>query len=76
MSNPPHTYPHGVLCWIDIEKADPDAAAEFYGALLKWDFHAATPPDAPAAYLIATLGGEDAAAIGGGDDGEWTSYIA
>lgn len=76
MTNPPHTYPHGVLCWIDIEKADPGAAKDFYGALLGWQFHAATSPDAPAAYLIATLDGEDAAAIGGGEDGEWTTYIA
>ncbi|HWI31054.1 MAG TPA: VOC family protein [Microbacterium sp.] len=76
MTNPPHTYPHGVLCWIDIEKSDPDAAADFYRGLLGWDFHAATPPDAPDTYLIATLDGEDAAAIGGGEDGEWMTYVA
>ena len=76
MTKPPRTYPHGVPCWIDIEKADPDGAADFYGALLGWDFHTATPPDAPDSYLIATIDGEDEAAIGGGDDGEWTTYIA
>ena len=57
------TYPHGVTCWIDTEQPDVDAAQEFYGGLLGWEFTVATPPDAPARYVIATLDGQDVAAL-------------
>ena len=46
----PRTYPEGVSCWVDIEEADVDEAARFYGALFGWTFiEAASKPR----YLIA-----------------------
>lgn len=74
----PHTYPHGVTCWIDLQVADAPAAAEFYGDLLGWETHDALPPEAPATYLIATLDGQDAAAIEPRAPGPafWLTYIA
>jgi hypothetical protein len=71
------TYPHGVTCWIDVEQPDVDAAQEFYGALLGWQFTVATPPDAPARYVIATLEGDDVAAIAESHAvGGWNTHVA
>ena len=74
----PHTYPQGVTCWIDLQVADAPAAAEFYGDLLGWKTHDALPPEVPASYLIATLDGQDAAAIEprAGGAASWLTYIA
>src|SRR6187431_3366533 len=71
------TYPHGVTCWVDVEQPDVNAAQEFYGGLLGWEFAVATPPDAPAPYVIASLDGRDVAGLGvtaGG--GQWNTYVA
>lgn len=69
------TYPHGVTSWIDTEQPDPDAAARFYGGLFGWTFTAAAPT-----YRIATLEGQDVAAIGTGPVGTgpvaWNTYVA
>jgi uncharacterized protein len=71
------TYPHGVTCWIDSEQPDVDAAQEFYGGLLGWQFTVATPPDAPARYVIATLDGADVAALAEAEAvGGWNTYVA
>ncbi|MFC8680469.1 VOC family protein [Microbacterium ureisolvens] len=72
----PRTYPAGVPCWVDVTAPDLEAATRFYGGLFGWEFHDAMPPGAPGAYLIATLDGEDAAALAAGDRAEWMSYIA
>jgi uncharacterized protein len=75
----PRTYPHGVTCWIDVAAPDVDAAAAFYGGLLGWTFADAMPPDAPTRYVIAQLGGRDAAAIASAAPGEtasWRTYVA
>jgi uncharacterized protein len=57
----PRTYPEGVSCWVDIEEADVEEAARFYGALFGWTFaEAASKPR----YLIAQRDGQDAAGIG------------
>ena len=60
------TYPHGVPCWIDTEAPDADAAARFYGELFGWTFEYS---GAPGSYLMASLGGQDVAAVtrGAGD---------
>jgi predicted enzyme related to lactoylglutathione lyase len=79
MATTSRTYPQGVTCWVDTEQPDPRAAAEFYGALFGWEFENVMPPDAPAVYLIATLGGQDVAAIGSGAAQHvpaWNTYIA
>jgi predicted enzyme related to lactoylglutathione lyase len=73
------TYPHGVTCWVDTEQPDPAAAAEFYRGLFGWTLSDAMPPDAPGTYLIATLDGQDVAAIApaiGGRPAAWNTYVA
>jgi uncharacterized protein len=75
------TYPHGVTCWVDTEQPDVDAAQEFYGGLLGWKFSVATPPDAPSRYVIATLDGQDVAALAQAPEVEtgaarWNTYVA
>src|SRR5690242_15822244 len=71
------TYPQGVTCWIDVSTPDVSAATEFYGRLLGWTFEDVLPPDAPERYVIATLHGRDAGAIGSGDGAAtWNTYIA
>jgi uncharacterized protein len=73
----PRTYPHGVPCWVDTEQPDVRLATRFYGGVLGWTFTDAVPPDAPGSYLIATLEGQDVAAIGPGDAAPaWNTYIA
>lgn len=44
-----HTYPAGVTSWVDVEQDDVEAATRFYGAVLGWTFHDATPPGTPVA---------------------------
>jgi predicted enzyme related to lactoylglutathione lyase len=72
------TYPHGVTCWIDTEQPDLDAAGHFYAGLFGWTFTDVVPPDAPGSYLIATLDGQDVAALGpsAGSTATWNTYIA
>ena len=72
------TYPHGVTCWIDTEQPDPAAASRFYAGLFGWTLTEAMPPGAPGSYLVATLDGEDVAAIApaSGDTATWNTYVA
>lgn len=78
------TYPEGVTSWVDVEQDDVEAAMRFYGAVLGWSFHDATPPGAPVRYVIAQVDGQDAAGIGGpaaptGNgtaDPFWHTYVA
>jgi uncharacterized protein len=74
----PRTYPHGVTCWIDTEQPDPQAAHRFYSGLFGWTLTDAVPADAPGSYLIATIDGQDVAAIGpaSGDAATWNTYVA
>ena len=77
----PRTYPAGVPCWIDLEVPDAAAVAPFYAALLGWTLTDAMPPEAPGHYLIATLDGQDVAAIASGaasigQDPVWSTYVA
>ncbi|MBD8078630.1 VOC family protein [Cellulosimicrobium arenosum] len=74
---PPRTYPHGVPCWVDTEQPDVDAALAFYGALFGWDFEDRLPPGAGGRYVVASLGGQDVAAIASGQGPpEWITYVA
>jgi predicted enzyme related to lactoylglutathione lyase len=73
------SYPAGVMCWIDTEQPDVDAARHFYAALFGWTFNDAVPADAPGMYLIAALDGAVVAAIGppqGDAPVMWNTYIA
>lgn len=73
------TYPHGVPSWIDTVAEDLDEAKRFYAGLFDWTFTDAIPEEAPGHYLIATVGGQDVAAIGSPEDGDapaWRTYVA
>jgi uncharacterized protein len=72
------SYPHGVTCWIDTEQPDLEAASRFYRGLFGWTLTDAVPPDAPGSYLIATLDGQDVAALGPatGSTATWNTYVA
>jgi|GEM_PF-164759 len=81
------TYPQGVTSWVDIEQQDVERAKAFYGAVLGWTFHDATPPGLPFRYVIAQVDGLDAAGIGGpsdpgasapdgAGDPSWHTYVA
>jgi predicted enzyme related to lactoylglutathione lyase len=72
------TYPAGVTCWVDTEQPDVDAAMSFYGKFFGWTFESVLPPDAPGRYVIASLHGRDAGAIGSRDAGPalWNTYVA
>lgn len=76
---PRETYPHGVTCFIDIERADVDAAAAFYGGLFGWSFDERTPPGGPR-FLMAQLDGLTVAGIGepleGAEDPAWNTYVS
>jgi uncharacterized protein len=74
------TYPHGVTSWIDLGAPDTEEAQRFYAELFGWSFAEAMPPGAPGSYLIATVGGQDVAAIaparGGDTTAAWNTYVA
>ncbi len=85
MSEPtrePHRYPAGVPCWVDTERADPEAATRFYTELFGWEFADAVPAEVPVHYFIAQLAGQDVAAVGSSPaeapsaPPSWISYIA
>ncbi|NDO89726.1 VOC family protein [Cellulosimicrobium composti] len=76
-SRPVRTYPHGVPCWVDTEQPDVDAALAFYGALFGWDFEEKLPPGAGERYVVASLEGQDVAAVASGQGApEWITYVA
>jgi uncharacterized protein len=71
-------YEHGTPCWVDHTSPDPQAAAEFYGALFGWETENMMPPDAPGPYLMARLRGRDVAAISGQmspGPASWNTYV-
>jgi len=72
------SYPPGTTSWVEVAEPDLDAALAFYGDLLGWEFEDMLPPDAPARYVVATLGGLDVAALTGPADGDaaWSTYVA
>lgn len=76
--NGQRTYPHGVTSWIDTEQPDLEAAEQFYRGLFGWTLTNALPPGVPDSYLIATLEGEDVAAIAPASGGRagWNTYVA
>jgi uncharacterized protein len=76
----PRTYPHGVPSWVDTIAHDLDGARRFYAGLFGWTFADAMPVEAPGNYLIATLNGQDVAAVASPDSADevpsWRTYIA
>jgi predicted enzyme related to lactoylglutathione lyase len=77
MSNQDRYIP-GVPCWVDTTQPDPEAAVAFYGALFGWQFEDVMPPESPARYFVARLGGGDVAAVSAqpaGGQSAWNTYI-
>jgi predicted enzyme related to lactoylglutathione lyase len=75
----PRTYPQGVTSWIDTEQPDLEAARVFYAGLFGWTLTDAIPANAPESYLIATLDGDDVAALASAPAGAaatWNTYVA
>jgi predicted enzyme related to lactoylglutathione lyase len=73
-------YIPGVPCWIDTSQPDPEAAAEFYGALFGWELEDVMPPDAPGQYFMARIRGKDVAGVGSIPEGApqmaiWNTYV-
>jgi uncharacterized protein len=57
-------YIPGVPCALDTTQPDPEAAADFYGALFGWELEDVMPPESEARYFVARLRGLDVAAVG------------
>src|SRR3954454_22278501 len=75
----PRTYPPGVTCWVDTEQPDLEAATAFYAALFGWTLTDVVPPGAGDPYLVATLDGQDVAALApaiGGRPASQNTYVA
>ena len=76
----PRTYPQGVPSWLDTVAHDLDEAKRFYGGLFGWTFTDAIPAEVPESYLIATIDGQDVAAIASAESPDeavtWRTYIA
>ncbi|NYJ08430.1 VOC family protein [Petropleomorpha daqingensis] len=73
------TYPPGVTCWVDTEQPDVEAAADFYAGLLGWTLTDVVPPGMDDTYLVATLDGQDVAALApaiGDRPAAWNTYVA
>ena len=71
-------WPNGIPCWADLSVPDVDAAVEFYGRVLGWEFDP-TGPDY-GGYVLATVKGCAAGGIGPlpqpGAPSAWTLYLA
>jgi predicted enzyme related to lactoylglutathione lyase len=77
MAEQRRTYPHGVTCWIDTEQTDLQAAGRFYAGLFGWTLTDAMPAEAPGSYLVATVDGQDVAALASGTGTPaWNTYVA
>jgi predicted enzyme related to lactoylglutathione lyase len=69
-----------VPCWIDTSQPDPQAAADFYGALFGWELEDVMPPDAPVRYFMARIRGKDVAGVGSIPErapqmATWNTYV-
>jgi uncharacterized protein len=76
----PRSYPSGVTSWVDIAHEDVGGASAFYGELFGWTFTEEPLPGDADRYLVAQLGGLDAAGVLGTRahtrSSGWTTYIA
>jgi predicted enzyme related to lactoylglutathione lyase len=72
-------YSAGVPCWVEGLHRDPDAARDFYGALMGWEFEGSGgEPE----YFVARLRGRDVAGLASmpqaveDADGVWMTHLA
>ena len=73
------TYPPGVTSWIDTEQPNLEAARVFYTGLFGWTMADAMLADAPGPSVIATLDGQEVAAVrsaAAAGPATWNTYVA
>jgi predicted enzyme related to lactoylglutathione lyase len=73
-------YEHGVPCWVDTWRDDPESAVGFYRELFGWEAEQTMPAGASNRYFICRLRGRDVAGIGtplppGAPDAAWATYV-
>jgi predicted enzyme related to lactoylglutathione lyase len=61
-------YITGVPCWVDASEPDPEAALDFYGGLLGWEFEDVMPPGADGKYFMARVEAPGSSIFGTSDD--------
>ncbi len=68
----------GTPSWVDLSTTDPDAARDFYGPLLGWEY-VIDPSEETGHYATATVGGKNVAGVNGMSITEqppaWTTYF-
>jgi predicted enzyme related to lactoylglutathione lyase len=73
------SYAPGTPSWADLSTTDPDAARDFYGALLGWEY-AIDPSEQTGHYATASMAGKRVAGVNGMTITEqppaWTTYFA
>lgn len=72
-------YPAGVPCWVEALHRDPDAARDFYGALMGWEFEGSGgEPE----YFVARVRGREVAGLAPmpqalqDGNGVWMTHVA
>jgi len=74
------SYKPGTPSWVDLGSPDPDAAAEFYGALLGWEVLEAQDPEQTGGYRMAQMQGKPVAGMmplmQEGQPPAWTTYVS
>ena len=74
-------YQHGVPCWIDTWRPDPQPAVSFYTELFGWEAEDTMPPGTNGQHYMCRLGGRDVAAIASRPDKApstppaWGTYV-
>ena len=76
------SYEPGVFCWVELSTTDPDAAKDFYGELLGWEYRDDPLPDG-GMYTTVLVQGDAAAAVQAqpqaqreaGAPPNWFSYV-
>jgi predicted enzyme related to lactoylglutathione lyase len=70
-------YTPGTFCWVDLGARDPDAAGDFYAAVLGWELGPSGGAET-ADYRLALVDGMAVAGLYRGQGGApaWTSYVS
>src|SRR5262245_7508336 len=73
-------YEHGVPCWVDTWRVDPEPAIGFYGPLFGWEIVGERSSGSEDAHFMCRLRGRDVAAIGERPQGvpepaAWGTYV-
>lgn len=73
------SYAPGTPSWVDLSTTDPDAARDFYGPLLGWEY-VIDPNEETGHYATANVSGKSVAGVNGMPITEqppaWTTYFA